>query len=78
MAFDKKFGVPFSGAADMVIGGEEEAARAAAFPTEQVDESRKGAMRGEPKFAKDSDCEMMQSTGKSEVGYSPWKKMELF
>lgn len=74
----KKFGVPFSGAADMVIGGEEEAAKAAPFPSEQVDESRKGAMRGAAKFAKDVGCEMMQSTGKSETGYSPWKKMESF
>lgn len=35
-----KFGVPFSGAADEMIGGEKEAAMAAPFPSDQEDDSR--------------------------------------
>lgn len=37
-----KFGVPFSGAADEMIGGEKEAAMAAPFKADQVDDSRNG------------------------------------
>lgn len=74
----KKFAVPFSGAAQVDIGGAEEAARGDSFPSEQADESRKGAMRGAPKYAHDTGCEAMQSTGKSESGFTGWKKMESF
>jgi hypothetical protein len=73
-----KFGVPFSGAADEVIGGASMAAKGDSFPADQVDESRKGAMRGDPKYAKSVDSKMMQSTGAPCEGYAGWKKMETF
>ncbi len=71
-----KFGVPFSGAADTEIGGQEEARKGSPFKADQVDESRKGPMRGDPKYAADCDCVMMQSTGEAEEGFTKWKKME--
>lgn len=74
----KKFAVPFSGAADELTNSGDKAAMADPFPSDQVDESRKGAMRGAPKYAMDCDCEMMQSTGTATDGYSKWKKMESF
>lgn len=75
---EKKFGIPFSGAADELTSAGDDAAKGDLFPSDQVDESRKGAMHGDAKFAKDVGCEMMQSTGKAETGFSPWKKMESF
>lgn len=73
-----KFGIPFSGAADEVIGGQDAARKGDAFPSDQVDESRKGAMRGDPKYAGDIDCMHMQSTVTVPAGYTGWKKMESF
>ncbi len=70
------FGVPFSGAANEEIGGQEKARKGSPFKADQVDESRLGAMKGAPKYAADCDCVMMQSTGKEEEGFSKWKKME--
>lgn len=78
MAINKKFATPFSGAADRDSDAWEEAAKAAPFPADQVDESRKGAMRGAPKYAMDVDCEKMQSTGEASDGFTVWKKMETF
>ncbi len=73
-----KFGIPFSGAADEEIGGQAAARKGDAFPSDQVDESRKGAMRGAPKYAGDVDgCVMMQSTGEACDGFTKWKKMEI-
>ncbi len=73
-----KFGVPFSGAADEEIGGKEAARKGSPFPSDQVDESRKGAMRGAPKYAGDTDCVPMQSTVEIAPGFTGWKKMETF
>ena len=72
-----KFGVPFSGAADETIGGQEKARKGEPFPSDQVDESRKGPMRGAPKYASDTDCVMMQSTAEAQPGFTKWKKMEI-
>lgn len=71
----KKFGVPFAGAAQVDID-DSDASKPAPFPSNQVDESRKGAMRGAPKYADSTDCESMQSTGKAEAGFTRWKKMD--
>ncbi len=71
-----KFGIPFSGAADQEIGGQAAARKGDDFPSDQVDESRKGAMRGDPKYAGDVGCVMMQSTGEAHDGFTKWKKME--
>lgn len=71
-----KFGIPFSGAADEEIGGQESARKGDSFPSDQVDESREGAMRGAPKFAANMNCALMQSTGKPIDGFTGWKKME--
>lgn len=73
-----KFGVPFSGAADETIGGRDAARKGDAFPSDQVDESRKGAMRGAAKFSKDVDCDSMQTTMKATDGFSIMKKMENY
>lgn len=73
---NKKFGVPFSGAADLETDSGEDAAKAQPFPKEQVDESREGAMRGDPKYAMKADCVMMQSTVDASSGFTKWKKME--
>ncbi len=75
---DKKFAVPFAGAADELTDSGERAAKAAPFPDAQVDESRKGAMRGDAKFAKAIGCEMMQSTVTVPEGFTGWKKMETW
>lgn len=74
----KKFGVPFSGAANEESDAWKDAATAAPFPADQVDESRKGAMHGSPKYSMDVDCEDMQSTVRASDGYSIMKKMESF
>lgn len=73
----KKFGVPFAGAAQVDID-DTDAAKGSPFPSDQVDESRKGAMKGSAKYANSIDCEKMQSTGQSESGFTGWKKMESF
>lgn len=73
-----KFAVPFSGAADLDIGGQEMARRGDNFPADQVDESREGAMKGNPKYAVVKDMEAMQSTGATSDDFSIWKKMESF
>ncbi len=71
-----KFGIPFSGAANEEIGGRDAARKGDPWPADQVDESRKGAMRGAPKYAADCDCVMMQSTVTVPEGFTGWKKME--
>lgn len=78
MAIQKKFGVPFSGAADQESGAWEDAAKAAPFPSDQVDESRKGALRGDSKTDKSYGYAAMQSEPPSSDGYVVMKKMESF
>lgn len=75
---DKKFAVPFAGAADELTDSGERAAKAQPFPDAQVDESRNGAMRGDAKFSKSVGCDPMQSTVTAPAGYSGWKKMETW
>ncbi len=72
------FGIPFSGAANEEIGGQSAARKGSPFKADQVDESRLGAMKGAPKYAKVTDCVPMQSTGEATEGFSKWKKMESF
>lgn len=74
----KKFGIPFSGAADREIGGEVEAEKAATFPSDQIDESRKGALRGDSKTDKSYGHSMMSSDAPSSDGFTVCKKMETF
>lgn len=73
-----KFGIPFSGAADEPISGQESARKGDSFPADQVDESREGAMRGAPKYANAAGFTPMQSTVTVPDGYTGWKKMETF
>lgn len=73
---EKKFAVPFSGAADELTDSGEAAAKAMPFPKDQVDESRKGAMRGDAKYAGDCGCDEMQSTVTAPTGFTKCKKME--
>lgn len=73
-----KFGIPFSGAADEDIGGQEAARKGDPFPMDQVDESRKGALRGDSKTDKSYGHIEMESTGVATDGFMIMKKMESF
>lgn len=73
-----KFGVPFSGAADRMIGGVDEARKAAPFKADQVDESRLGAMKGDAKYNNCRDFTEMYKTAEATDGFVVMKPMEKF
>lgn len=73
-----KFGVPFSGAADQMIGGELDAAKAAPFKSSQVDESRLGALKGDSKTNKSYDFTAMHKTAEATDGFVIMKPIESF
>lgn len=77
MALMKKFGVPFSGAADEEFDAEG-ADKAAPFKADQVDESRLGAMKGDAKYSDCRDFTNMQKTMKAADGFIVMKPMENF
>ena len=73
-----KFGVPFSGAADEEIGGRDAARKGDPFPSDQIDESRKGALRGDSKTDKSYGYTPMEKTAVATDGFIIMKPMESF
>lgn len=73
-----KFGIPFSGAADEEIGGREAARKGEPFPSDQVDESRNGALKGDSKTDKSYGFTAMEKTATASDGFVIMKPMESF
>lgn len=73
-----KFGIPFSGAADEEIGGQEAARKGSPFKSDQVDESRLGALKGDSKTDKSYGFTSMEKTATATDGFVIMKPMESY